>query len=266
MSKNSTLIVHAGGVRRTREELATLSTPLPTASWKPVPHHELVSTLISGLQTHGVEVVREEYCTLGKEDAKVLGTLDLCIAGLDSPDFHMGLGLRAGNDKTCSVQFVAAARVFVCDNWAFSGSDGAVFLKRKHTARLDIRTVIPPAIEQFLGRAEAFRLDIDRMRNHFLTDAKAKALIYDAFAAGAMPLKLFGDVFRLYFCDEMQQAKFPDRSLWSLNNAMTEAIKTLRPVPQQTCGLEIGQMFGRLIHRKEPAPIAVIDGIEVFEA
>ncbi len=163
MSSNSTLMVHCGGIRRTREELSTLHTPSPTPTWRPVPHAELVAALTEGLAARGVAIVREEFCTLGRDDAKLLGTLDLRIDGLDSPDLAMGLGLRAGNDRTLAIQFVAACRVFVCDNWAFSGSSGAVFLKRKHTARLDVRAVVPSTLEQFLERASGFRLDIGRM-------------------------------------------------------------------------------------------------------
>src|SRR3954451_25036138 len=99
----STLIVHAGGIRRTRDELATLHTPSPTATWRPVPHAELVATLLDGLAGQGVEVTREDYCTLGRDDPKLLGTLDLRIRDLDSPDFSMGLGLRAANDKSLSI-------------------------------------------------------------------------------------------------------------------------------------------------------------------
>lgn len=264
MSENSKLMVHAGGIRRTRGELATLHTPPPTATWRPVPHSELVASLLDGLAAQGVEVTREDFCTLGRDDAKLLGTLDLRIRDLDSPDFSMGLGLRAANDKSLSIQFVAACRVFVCDNWAFSGSSGAVFLKRKHTARLNLGSVVPPAIDQFLERAEAFRLDIDRMRDHALTDGLAKAIIHDAFASGLIPLRLFPVVSRLYFDDEVQAEKFPERTLWSLNNAATEALKLLRPAPQQACGLGVGRMFGRLIHRARPEPLAVIDGIEVW--
>jgi hypothetical protein len=124
MTSNSMLVVHCGGIRRTREDLRGLPTPLPTATWRPIPHVELVTELISGLEAHGVHVVREAYCTMGKDDARLLGTMDLRIPELDTPDFGMGLGLRAGNDKSCAVQFVAAARVFLCDNWAFSGSRG----------------------------------------------------------------------------------------------------------------------------------------------
>src|SRR5262245_21064849 len=34
--------------------------------------------------------------------------------------------------------------------------------------------------------------------------------------------------------------------------------------PRATAGLAIGRLFGRLIHRAKPEPVAVIDGIEVF--
>jgi hypothetical protein len=176
----------------------------------------------------------------------------------------MGLGLRGANDKSLSIQVIAAARVFVCDNWAFSGSSGAVFLKTKHTSRLDLAAVVPPAIDQFLERAGAFHVDIDRMRDFALSDGRAKEVIHDAFAAGVMPLRLFPVVSRLYFQDEVQAEKFPERTLWSLNNAMTEAVKLLKPAPQQGCGLRVGRMFGRIIQRARPqAEPVVIDGIEV---
>jgi hypothetical protein len=266
MTRTTTLMVHAGGVRRTREELATLHTPEPTATWRPVPHADLVGELIRGLEAQGVVIARDDYCTMGKDDARLLGTLDLRIPGLDTGDFCMGLGLRGANDKSMAIQVVAAARVFVCDNWAFSGSAGAVFLKKKHTSRLDLAAVVPPAVEQFLERAGAFRLDLDRMRDTALADNRAKELIHDAFAGPnpVAPLRLFPAVSRLYFDDEVQRDKFPERSLWSLNNAFTEAVKVLKQGPQHDAGLRIGRMFGRVLHRARPEPIAVIDGIEVM--
>src|SRR4051812_16179897 len=103
MPRNSNLVVHAGGVRRTREELATLHTPLPTATWKPVAHSDLVDELIRGLERQGVTIARDDYATMGKDDAKLLGTMDLRIPDLDSPDFSMGLGLRGANDKSLSI-------------------------------------------------------------------------------------------------------------------------------------------------------------------
>jgi hypothetical protein len=109
----------------------------------------------------------------------------------------------------------------------------------------------PPAIDAYLEKAGAFRLDIDRMKNLDLTEGKAKELIYDAFANHeVIPLRLFPLVRRLYFDDEIPRARFQGRNLWSLNNAFTEAVKELRTVPQNSCGLKTGRFFGRIIHRQ----------------
>jgi hypothetical protein len=161
---------------------------------------------------------------------------------------------------------VAAARVFVCDNMAFSGSDGSVVLRKRHTSRLDLAAVVPPAVDQFVAKAGAFRLDLDRMRDSRLTDGRAKEVIHDAFTGPApvLPLRCLPTVSDLYFADEEQRAKFPARSLWSLNNAFTEAVKALREVPRHNAGLRIGRYFGRVLHGAKPEPVAVIDGIEVF--
>lgn len=258
MPENAKLMVHAGGVRRTRAELATLHTPDPTPTWRPVPHADLVGELIRGLEREGVAVARDEYATMGRDDARLFGVLDLVIPHLDTPDFRMALGIRGANDKSMSIQVVAGARVFVCDNMAFSSS-GGVFLKKKHTSRLDLAGVVPPAIDTFLERAGAFREDIDRMRDFPLSDGRAKGLIFDAFtgASPVLPLRCLPVVSRLYFDDDEQLARFEARSLWSLNNAMTEAVKLLRPVPRHDSGLRIGRFCGRVIHRKPPQVIEV---------
>jgi hypothetical protein len=246
----STLIAHCGGIYRTREELATIPTPAGTDTWKPVPHYDLVSSLIDDLGSRGIAVTREQYATVGRDGARRFGVMDLRIDGLDTADLSTSLGLRGANDKTMAIQVIAAARVFVCDNLAFSGSDGAVVLRKKHTSRLDMAQVVPPAIESYLEKAGAFRLDIERMKDFALTDERAKGFIYDAFTRhnAVLPVRLLPHVHRLYFDDEEQRAKFEDRSLWSLNNSFTEAVKRLREVPQQRCGIAIGRYFGRVLH------------------
>jgi hypothetical protein len=49
-----------------------------------------------------------------------------------------------------------------------------------------------------------------------------------------------------------------------LSNAFTEAVKVLKEVPRHEGGLRIGRYFGRVLHRRRPEPIAVVDGIKVF--
>ena len=246
----STLIAHCGGAYRTREQLAGMPTPAGTDTWKPVPHFDLVTSLIDDLGSRGIAVTREQYATVGRDGARLFGVMDLRIDGLDTPELSTSLGLRGANDRSMAIQVIAAARVFVCDNLAFSGSDGAVVLKKKHTSRLDLAAVVPPAIESYLEKAGAFRLDIDRMRGFALTDDRAKQVIYDAFTRGreVLPVRLLPRVHRFYFDDDEQRAKFGARSLWSLNNAFTEAVKALKDVPQQRYGVQIGRYFGRVLH------------------
>jgi hypothetical protein len=227
-------------------------------------HSELVGELLRGLERQGVHVARDEYATAGREDARLFGVMDLRIRDLDTPDFSMALGLRGANDKSMAISVVAAARVFVCDNLAFSGGSGAVVLRKRHTSRLDLAAVVPWAIDAFLERAGAFRFDINRMRDHALSDGMAKQILHDTFADGVLPLRLFPVVSRLYVADDAQRERFPDRTLWSLNNALTEGVKALKPASRHETGLRVGRLFGRLLHRARPERVAVMDGIEVF--
>lgn len=262
----SRLIAHAGGVVRTRNELATLPTPAGTDTWKPVPHWELVGHLADGLTEHGIVISREQYATSGPADARLFGVLDLIVPDLDTPDFGMSLGIRGSNDRSLAIQAVAGARVFVCDNMAFSGDSGTIVLKKKHTSRLDLRRVVPPAIDLYLEKAGAFVIDIDRMKNHALTDEAAKAVIFDAFAkTPVMSRRLFPVVAKLYFDDDSQREKFDDRSLWSLNNAFTEAVKVLKTVPQQRASIAIGRTFGRILHKTRSSQVAVAAGFDPDE-
>jgi hypothetical protein len=249
-------MVHAGGRTHTREELALLPTPDPTDTWKPVPHWELVESLIEGLTAHNITVTREAYATSGKDDARLFGVLDLTIADLAVPDFGMSLGIRGSNDRSLAIQATAGARVFVCDNLAFSGDSGTVVLKRKHTSGLDLRKVVPPAIDLYLEKAGAFVLDIETMKNIALTDAEAKAIIFDAFAfeRPVMNRRMLPEVAHTYFRDDQQREWFPDRTLWSLNNAFTHVVKGLPINPQNSANIAIGRAFARIV-RSRRAPL-----------
>jgi hypothetical protein len=253
---NGTLMVHTGGRQRTRDELATLPTPEATDTWKPVPHYELVESLIEVLTTHGITITREENATSGKDDARLFGVLDLVIPDVAVPDFGMSLGIRGSNDRSLAIQATAGARVFVCDNLAFSGDSGTVVLKKKHTSGLDLRKVVPPAIDLYLEKAGAFVVDIELMKTIELIDAKAKAHIFDAFAfeRPVTNRRMLPEVAHTYFRDDRQREWFPDRTLWSLNNAFTQVVKELPVNPQNAANIAIGRAFARIV-RSRRAPV-----------
>jgi hypothetical protein len=247
----SSLIAHVDCKYITRDQLQFLSTPEPTSTWKPIPHYELVTALADELGRRNITVTREQYAVGGRDEARLFGTMDLCVPDVEDAFIGTSLGIRTANDRTMQMQVVAAARVFVCDNMSFSGSSGAVFLKKRHTSGLNLGDALPPAIEMYLDKSGAWRADIDRMREFSLSDGRAKELIYDAFLGkkAVLPIRLLDDVDHLYFDDQDQRDKFEDRTLWSLNNAFTEAVKQLGAVNQERRGTDIGRYFGKVLHR-----------------
>jgi hypothetical protein len=263
---SATLCVHAGGIRRTLEELRDIPAPPATNTWTPVPHHDLVSQIQDGLRAVGVTIDREEYATAAR-DARLFGIMDLRAPSYDAGQVGLALGLRASNDKSFAIRVVAAARVFVCDNMAFSGGGekGSVCLHVKHTGRLRLDAHVPKAIDLFLDKAGVWKADLERMREVEIGDGRAKELIFDAFTARSadrvLPANRFQDVARLYFDDDEQRAKFPDRTLWSLNNTFTEAVKRVRPASRFQYGERIGRFFARTLARALPPPAVT----EVFD-
>ena len=144
---------------------------------------------------------------------------------------------------------------------AFSGDSGTVVLRKRHTSRLDLSRVVPPAIDSYLEKAGLFRLDIERMKNADMTDGRAKEVIFDAFARNPiLPRRLFPIVSGLYFDDDEQRAKFPDRTLWGLNNSFSEAVKILKPSPQTDGQLRIGRFFARTLYGRRIAGADVLIG------
>jgi hypothetical protein len=111
------------------------------------------------------------------------------------------------------------------------------------------------------------------MKETHVTDENAKALIYDAIRGGVIPQRLLGTVGDLYFEDKEQRVKFPERTLWSVNNAFTEAAKLLSttghksPVAKAGCEYRIGSFFAdraRGVVKPVEVP-ALPDDVELYE-
>ena len=87
---------------------------------------------------------------------------------------------------------------------------------------------------------------VDRWRDSQLSDAASKLMIYRAFVEGDLeaPRHLVREVHNHYF--NPQYEEFTPRTLWSLTNAFTSALKVLDPVPQFKATAKLGQFFASL--------------------
>jgi hypothetical protein len=233
----ATLIAHSGAVMCSREELKGVKTPRATETWKPVPHSKLIDCVEETLQRNHFKIAKEEYA-IQSEGNKLFGVLTL---NSELGGYALALGIRTSNDKSFPVQMIAGARVFVCDNLAFSGN--VVTLRRKHTSGLDIRQEVVGGVSRALVQFQSLSASVDRMKAIDLAgkDNFAKAKIVDAAVKGVMPLRLIPAIYQNYF--EPKHDEFKARNAWSLHNAFTEAFKELKPNIAMSSGVELGKLF-----------------------
>ena len=220
----------------TREQLAVIPAPEPTATWRPIPHIELVETLERVLRVNQI-AIREER-SLRRDGSTLFGVLQLAYE--DTPDGTAAMGLRTSNDKTMSIQICAGLSVFVCDNLVFRGD--LIALNRKHTAGLNLRTELAGAVLRFQDHFGRLAGEITQLKAREIADEQAKSIIHDVFVGGLMPLRFLPDVAEAYF-----QPKLPDfmpRTAWSLHNAFTAAAKAMPISTRLPATQAIGRLFG----------------------
>ena len=176
--EQSVLLTHCGSSKITREELKGIPTPAASPTHQPIPHCEIVGSLIETLNFRQISVVREEYAVPG-DGMKLFGVLDLETT-FDGCRFS--IGVRNSNDKSMRLALTVGYRVIVCDNMAFHGNFTPVLAKHtKHVSLVDLLSV---GIDRMQRSFEPLRKQIEAWKGTRLSDETAKLIIYRAFIEG----------------------------------------------------------------------------------
>jgi hypothetical protein len=220
-----------------RDQLVAYPVPPATSRWRPIPHAELVATMLDQLAQIDLHPTREQYA-VGSKGLALFGALDL--AGPRS-DRAMAIGFRHSNDKALAVQVVGGARVFVCDNLALSGEKIAL---RKHSRGLHLAAIIREGLAKWreaYGRFERSIVDAESRR---LTDDEAKVALFDMRYDGVLPVSIFDEAATNYFkAETLGYEDSAPRSAWGLHNACTRAVKALAPASQYRILTDLGRRF-----------------------
>jgi hypothetical protein len=236
MSETSTLISNNGKI--TREELAHVPTPLGTTTHRPVPHHEIVEALVETLGFRHIGIVGEEYA-VSTDGMRMFGVIDLEAA---FEGCRFAIGLRNSHDKSFRLSCTVGVRVFVCENLAFSGDFTPVLAK--HSKHFSLQDSLAVGVDRMQRNFEPMRRQVEAWREQQLSPATAKLIIYRAFVEGELdaPRHLAHAVHQLYF--NPIHAEFQPRTMWSLSNAFTSALKQLEPIPQFKATAKLGAFLG----------------------
>jgi hypothetical protein len=221
----ATLVAHCGTSKVSRDELKLIPAPDGTRTFKPIPHHQVVDALIETLGFRYIGVVRDEYA-VSPDGMKMFGVLDL-ETSFDGCRF--AIGIRNSNDRSMRLSICCGVRVFVCDNLAFQGDFTPVLAK--HSKNFSIIDSLAIGVDRIQRSFEPLRHQVEAWRSAQITEEQAKLVIYRAFIESALsvPRALARDVHRNYF--EPTHADFAPRTMWSLSNAFTSALKSLDPIP-----------------------------------
>src|SRR3954469_13039137 len=216
----------ASTAKLTRQQLFAVPTPLGTATHRPVPHAEMVETLVETLGFRHIGVVAEEYA-VSKDGMKMFGVLDL-DTGMHGCRFS--IGVRNSHDKSMRLAMTVGYRVFVCENMAFSGDFQPVLAK--HSKNFSLQNALSIGVDEMQRNFDGMKKQVDSWRQSQLSDVEAKLIIYRAFIESDLevPKHLARPVHDLYFNPAHEE--FQSRTLWSLSNAFTSAFKQLEPIPQ----------------------------------
>ncbi|MBL8124174.1 MAG: hypothetical protein JNJ39_08720 [Blastocatellia bacterium] len=250
---SSTLIVHCGARKVTREELKEIPVPEGTRTHQPLSHYDIVEVLEEALSFRYMNVIRDEYA-VSPDGMKLFGVMDL-NTGFDGGNFS--IGLRNSNDKSMRLALTAGLRVTVCDNMAFSGDFTP--LLHKHTRKLELKDVISIAVDRIQRGFDPLERQIGAMRDYGLTDNDARLFIYTAFmekAIKGIPRNLMSVVHDHYFDPGYEE--FKPRNLWSLSNAFTSAFKQLAPMKQFEVTAKLGTFLNGFQNKAGGSPSGTV--------
>lgn len=224
------LILHCGAHQVPREELHRVTMPRRTATWQPLPHHDLLSLVEHTLPRYGMRVVEQAHA-LTHDGMRYFGLLQIAN-GSQHPDYSWVLGLRNSHDKRLPAGLVLGSQVLVCDNLSFHGE---IQIARKHTT--GILRDLPGMVLDAVGKlgCDWHRQDrrIARYKETGLTPLEAHDLTIRALDAQVICGSMVPKVLKEY--REPRHPEFAPRNLWSYHNAVTETLKgNLGMLPART--------------------------------
>ena len=226
-----------------RDEIATVPTPEGTASWKPVPHMDVIDAVTEAVKSKNWQILDEQY-GLAREGQRMFGVMR--INNSSSPEWSRCIGIRNSHDQSLSVGLAAGISVMCCSNLAFGG---AMVLKRRHTSRIELGDLVLTAVDELEMEFLNLETVSEDLKLHNVRADEARAVIVRAAEAGAVNSCDIVPIFREFQnpCHE----EFTEPTRWSLLNAFTEHAKKYSAGRADVCYRGLTRLFGLDGNRSE---------------
>ena len=226
-----------------RSELALVPTPTPTATWRPVPHIDVVDAVENAITNRSMTIESERF-GLARDSQKMFGVITL--ARQNNPEWTRCIGIRNSHDQSFAAGICCGVSVLVCSNLCFGGE---FVIKRRHTSGIDLFAMVEETIDAMADSYLAFEERLLNLHDIGVTDNQARIFIVKAAEYGAIPSCDILAVFNEYL--EPRHDEFRERSMWSLMNAFTEIAHKYKPARFDICNRKLTRLFS--LDGRQPA-------------
>ena len=233
-----TLLMQRGSEAATLEMVREVPLPEATRTYQPVSHEKLSSMLLQ-MAVHLLPNFSHSHSQFGlsAEGNKMFG-----VHTLTSSHTAMGLsiGFRNSYDRSMSVGIAVGASVLVCDNLALCGD---ITVLRKHTLNVirDMESMALSAIYKSQKVYHQILKDAEAMQLQEMSDDNAYRMLGLVYGRGIMTPRQIPVAQREW--KTPQYEAFQPRTVWSLYNAITEALKSAPPHAIMEKHLGLHQLF-----------------------
>ena len=219
-----------------RDEIALVPTPTATASWKPVPHVEVIDAVTDVVRAHNWQILDEQY-GLARDGQRMFGVIR--INRTSSAEWSRCIGIRNSHDRTIAVGLAAGLTVRCCSNLMFGGS---MVLKRRHTSRIELNGLVLEAVEELETEFLTLETVAEDLKCLYVREDAARVAIVKAAGVGTVNSSDILPIFREF--KEPRHEEFADPTRWSLLNAFTENAKKYSPARADICYRGLTRLFG----------------------
>jgi hypothetical protein len=220
---SATLITHCGGKKVTYQDVWAVQTPQPEGRYHPVDYGELLQMVEDMADaTLGLSVKSVEL-GLAREGKQMFAAYTFESEG----ESGLSIGVRSSHDKSLSVGVCAGARVFVCDNLAFSGETMNVV--RKHTTNVwgDVRDKVASGLAQAGFAHDLLRHNWEQMKGISLSRDEGFGLLGRALGHDVVKPQQATRALRAWKGEFAEESPFPQhgQTLYGIYQSLTEGAK-----------------------------------------
>lgn len=218
------LLMHCGGVEVGLEDLTAVPLPRATRTYAPVAHQDLAE----GIQKVASDLLVEfshdsSRYGLARDGNQLFGVHTFKNA---STELGLSIAFRNSYDRSMAVGMAFGASVFICDNLALQGN---IVVLRKHTSLIgeDLEELIVTNVYRSRMAFKQVVADANGMKEVTVNDDEAYATLGRLFGHRILKPRQLRVAYGQWH--RPRHKEFQPRTLWSLYNAATEALKSSPP-------------------------------------